>query len=244
MGKPQIERWAFYCDSHGDLLHQPTATALYEFLDYFKPTVRIHGGDFMNLDSLRQGASDEDKHKGIKEDIEQGVEFVNKTKTNVLLHGNHDDRLREAISKGCGRLREYSTLFHNQVIDSIRKCQHVPYDARRGEYKYGNFKFVHGYSTGKNAGTLEVGAYKTNVIAGHRHQFNRITIPNCDRDVAITCGLMGDIDRMEYMRKKLGIMAWENGWLYGFKYPTGELQVFEARMIGGKWRLPTEVHSL
>jgi len=65
--KPTLTRWVFVSDTHGDREDPAAMEAMYEFLDWWKPSVRIAGGDHGDFRSLREKASDNERQESCEE---------------------------------------------------------------------------------------------------------------------------------------------------------------------------------
>ena len=61
MTKPRGERFIAVADNHGEEIDQLVAEAVLNFINDYRPTIRIHLGDAFDLKNLRKGASDEEK---------------------------------------------------------------------------------------------------------------------------------------------------------------------------------------
>lgn len=246
MGNHRIKRWVFATDSHGDMIDPDTERAFLDFCKQWKPSIRIHGGDFMDLRALRRGASDEEKSEGVKADVERGIGFIADMRATVVLNGNHDDRLPRSVREGCGRLREYATMLHNQVEDRLQSfgVQRLPYCVRRGVYELGRARIVHGYHAGMYAAKMAAQSFLGRpTIMGHTHCFSAFDLPTSDLHSGYSIGCMCDIN-MEYAKAHANTLRWSNGWAYGLLFPNGEVSIYKAEKMNNRWVIPTEFASL
>jgi hypothetical protein len=209
----------YVCDSHGDLIDPAAADAALQFAERFQPEVRIHGGDAFDFRSLRNGASDDDRAEGVKEDMEQGIAFLKAYRPTVFLWGNHDDRpVQKAASCRDGNLRHLCQLLHDRIMDELNAigCEVRPYDVEDGVYQWGGFQFVHGYNANMHSAHKAAQIYG-NCIMGHVHGFQEGRPHRWDRAVGYTCGCLMDIKRATYARRRPATLTWQNGWLYGWE---------------------------
>ena len=235
-------RWLAVFDSHGDMIDKNARDAVLQFSKHWKPSLVIHGGDFMDLRALRRGATDEERDEGVKNDIEAGIDFVRSIKTNVLLWGNHDQRLVRESSLGNGRKREYANLVLDQIYDRLEGIEHIPYGKRKGVYKLGNYRVVHGYHAGLYAHRQAAQVYG-NVMMGHVHTNAQFDDPAFDKRTGISVGCLCNLD-MEYVEAQANTLRWSHGFAYGI-ISHGETIVWLARKLSsGLWILPSEIRTI
>jgi predicted phosphodiesterase len=196
------------------MIHQETYDELRQFRKSFKPDHVIHLGDVFDLRALRNGASAEEKQEGISADVEAGLEFINWLKPDVLLWGNHDQRLFDAAENTRNAmLSEYCLALLRQIEDRI-SCHTYPYDKRAGVYEFGDYRFVHGVNANLHA-AYKAASHYGNVVMGHVHTSSGPTpFPTYDGSVGFSCGMIGQTD-MKYNRGHANTLRHNNGWMYG-----------------------------
>ncbi len=234
-----VVRWAALFDNHGNKAVESVVKVALDFcLKVFKPTIRIHGGDCFNFAALRKGANDEEKREKLSEDFDAGISFLEKFKPTHFLRGNHDERLYDMLQSDDGKLSDYAGSLTTQIDETLKGCKVFPYDKRSGVMQLGNHKVLHGYNTGLYAARHMAAAYGHSMM-GHVHSDDVQSIPRWEGAVGHTSGCLCAIDQ-DYNRSHIATLRQSHGWLYGFLYPSGAVQVNHARMIDGKWILPTE----
>ena len=125
------------------MLDPKVASALFAFLEDWKPEIRVHAGDAWDFRNLRRGASDDEKAASLVDDWEAGTEFLTKFyeggKENHFLRGNHDERLWQFANSATGLLRDYAQDGIKRVQALMRKTgtQMLPYDSALGVLKLG-----------------------------------------------------------------------------------------------------------
>lgn len=206
----------------------------YDWLDDFKPQVRVHLGDNWNFDALRTGASDKDKAADLSDDIEAGHEFLERFfdggQTNVFLRGNHDERLWRLLDHPCSALSR--ALAKDLTRDVTKKTQALkarmlPYDAKRGVYKLGRLSCVHGYAHGLTAARVHARVYGECVF-GHVHRFDASGEASTESRFARSIGCLARHD-MAYCSDKTHRLGWHHGWAYGIVYSNGHYELFNAK---------------
>src|SRR6476469_5531291 len=115
MSRPTYRKWCAAFDNHGNEADKSAVKAFFEFNKWFKPEIRVHGGDCFNFAALRKGASDEEKREGIRQDVDAGIDFIKQFEPTHFLRGNHDERLWDASKSDDGKLAD----FGNYLITDI-----------------------------------------------------------------------------------------------------------------------------
>lgn len=234
-------RFVFVADNHGDRADPHSVKALFEFMQFWKPEIRIHGGDCFDLRAFRKKASEEERLESIKDDVEAGLDFMARFRPTVWLRGNHDERLIDMTKCADGNLSAYARLLWGQIDDrlTLMGCSEIfPYDAKAGVLRLGHLKFVHGYHNGITAARVAAQIYGS-VIMGHVHAFDEYSIPGIDRRVGRSCGCLCEL-RMDYNRAMPNTLRQSHGWYYGFLFPDDTFRVYQAEEIDGQWIIPTE----
>ena len=245
MSKRKPERLIAIADNHGDMIDEITAKALFAFINDYKPSIRLHLGDAFDFRNLRVKASDEEKAMSLEEDWDAGTDFLYRYfiggKQNVLLYGNHDDRLFQLAKSSNGLHRDYA----NERIEKLKHLQKLlhyktlPYDARLGVYQYGKLKAVHGYYCGRNAGARH-GATFGNVIFGHTHTVEATpieTVNGIEEARGIGCICKTD---MGYDARNPNKLRHRNGWVYGTIKTDGTYDIFQTARVGDDFLCATK----
>lgn len=231
-----MTRWVFAADNHGDKIDPAVEKQFFEFLGDFKPTIRIHGGDLVDLRPLRRKAGAAERAEGVKGDIGAGVAFFKRYMPTVWTWGNHEDRLRETAEKDDGVLAEAAadgmTKFE-ELAKSI-DCAVVPYDKRKF-FELGNYKVLHGFAHGIYAVRKHAQIYGP-CIHGHIHAFGAAPIETVNDAgvLAWSSGCLRYVDA-DYNSRHLAAMRQENGWLYGIVTKSGRVEIFPCRSATSYW---------
>ncbi len=233
-----VTRWAIAFDNHGNKAVKHVVETFFSFIDDFKPTIRIHGGDCFNFAALRKGASDQDKREAMADDFDAGIKFIERYKPTVFLRGNHDERLYDATKSDDGKVRDYADSLTKQIKAALAGCPMIEYNKRKGVYQLGDHKVIHGYNCGMYAARHAAAAYG-HVLMGHVHTDNEQSVARIEGAKGHSFGCMCELDQ-DYNRGHLNTLAQCHGWAYGFLYPSGAVQVVHAKQIDGRWILPTD----
>lgn len=186
-------------DNHGNMICPLTENKLFEVIESFNPEIRIHLGDFLNLNAWRDGASASEKMESLREDINSGLQFIKRFKPNVMTMGNHDYRLVKKSREGNADTREYAEEQLEKVTTLLRelKTKTFAWGVKRGVYEIAGQKMIHGYSAGITA-TTTMGMRYGRCVHGHNHTGDIIWLPTYDGGFAQSCPSMCDNDQMEY----------------------------------------------
>jgi hypothetical protein len=232
--------WVAGFDPHGQYIDSATEAAFFEFIDRWKPEIRINGGDNWDFKQLRKGASAEEKKELLTADVMAGKAFNERFVPTHLVRGNHDERLWDLAKYGQGVEGSYAVAIVNDLEDSLRSMgtQVFPYDKRRGVMQLGSLKVFHGFRTGVSAARMSGKTYGS-CMFGHVHQYQCATIEGLEQRTAYSIPCLAQVD-YDYNRAQEGSLTHENGWSYGVvDLNSGAFQVWVARKFDGLWLLPT-----
>lgn len=241
-----LVRFTFATDLHGDRQDESTVKAFFEFDKIWKPSIRVFGGDLIDLRALRKGASQEEKCESLRADIEVGQDFLSKWKPSYFLRGNHDERLWETASTARdGVIADYAQKGCQdfEVLCKKLKTTMLPYHKRDGILRLGHLKMLHGFADGIYASRQTALIYGS-ALFGHIHSIDEHAIPGLERRVARSVGCLCRLD-MDYNSRAPNTLRQAHGWAYGvLNEKTGDYHVWQAENIGGKWLLPTELKTI
>lgn len=231
-----MRKWVAAFDSHGDMLDRDAEKVLFDFIDDFKPDVRIHGGDFLDLRSLRTNVGEDERTEDLKADVEAGVDFVQRFAPDVLLMGNHDHRLIKGVrNRGNGNLRMLCQMLHDSILDRIKVKTILPYDAKKGIYRLGDLAIMHGYRIGKYAALQAALQAGSSAMMGHVHTDMEIPLDNAGGHVGHCIGCLCQLD-MQYAETWVSRLRWSHGFAFGYEN-RGTTTVFHATERNGIWNI-------
>lgn len=204
--------------------------------EFDRKAIRIFKGDLWNFAALRRQAAEHEKSIRLKEDFLAGIEFLDWYRPKVLILGNHDQRLWDAVKIERVKHSGWKAELAQGYIESFEKTAKklgitvLKYN-KRSVFKLGGLTFAHGFGSG-DALTKNMAETYGNVLFGHGHKIERVTAMSAGRPVTgyqIGCLCRDDMD---YTRADLGTLRQEQGWAYGFFAPQAE--VFQARYFHGR----------
>lgn len=241
MKKPRDIRFAFISDTHGDRVdHEALSVALHFIKRWWKPEIRIHGGDLFDFRWIRSKANLDDQRDDPNPDINAGYDIIDRYKPTHMLWGNHDDRLfRIARSTDMPHAR-HAQMLADQITDKL-DCPILPYDKRRGILRFGNVAFLHGYTFALNAMQMQANYYGT-CVAGHTHRVEARRAARYEGCVGYGAGCMCLLDQ-DYNLGTLSTLQHGHGFVYGTVRPNGRCAVFQAFPLEGVWNIPTEMRG-
>jgi hypothetical protein len=219
-----MDEFIFASDLHGNAADMDAVDAFHKAVSLIDPkrkARRIFGGDLWDFPALRAAADADEKQKRLSEDFEAGVEFLDRYRPHVLLLGNHDQRLWDAVCRygvrKAGPLAELADCYIKRFTDAVSKLkvQLLPYDRVVGVYRLGSLRFTHGFGGG-NLLTKHMAWSYGNVVFGHGHRIEAVPVARSDASVTgYQCGCLCQLS-MEYARSHLGAFAQQHGFAYGW----------------------------
>jgi hypothetical protein len=231
LAKPH-ERFMVIADDHGLFQHRGAVSAALAFAKDYKPTVRIHLGDALNLSCLRGNADDSDLIENIEADFVAMESLASEYKPTVYLQGNHEHRLAKAMRGYNSVVRHHCGQLIDRLEVAMRPAKCYPYGKSVGVHTYGDTKFIHGYAVGERAIKTTGQDYQSNVVMGHVHRFEARSVPCFGRNImAYSIGCLCELE-MPYNETHMGTFAQRQGWAYGTKDHHGRLTIHFAYYNG------------
>ena len=209
--------------------HDPNAVRVaLDFKKDFKPDITIFLGDLIDADAVSAFASTERDYDQADEFYIAG-EILDKFKPQVLLEGNHEQRLRRP---GCvpwelWRMVEPKKWFAVKK----RKIQWVPYSNRKKDlFKIGKMTFIHGFCCSQYATRAEAEAFGC-VCHGHTHRVMTYQPKHAyERNTGFNIGCLCKMD-LEYQTTGRP-RGWCQAFGFGYFLRSGNFSFYTARLIG------------
>lgn len=232
----EYERISICADTHGDKRNPHAVSLFKKFCDDFKPSIRLHLGDYLDAEALRNGASEHERRVGLKDDAAEALRFLEWYRPTHLLDGNHDDRLPLYAKYSPGPLADYVMEILGRISDICAKfkTERRPYDKRRGTLKIGKLRALHGFFAGINAPQMHARAFGSCVF-GHTHRFSAVSVPGAHsggRAVARGVGCLCNLD-LDYNSRQVDTLSQCQGWVYGVMDKRGRYWLHNAEIVEG-----------
>jgi hypothetical protein len=232
-------------DLHGDRQHEHSVKVFRQFINIWKPSIRVMGGDLWDFRPLRRKANEDERRDSMAQDFEAGMKFLEQFQPTHFLRGNHDERLWELALLDKGIESDYAMQGVQEISDKLREihCRMLPYHKRTGVLKIGHLKVLHGFHTGIYASRQMALIYGA-CLFGHIHTIDEHAIPGLERRVARCCGCLCELD-MDYNARQTITLRQAHGFAYGIvNDKTGDFHVWQGEEINGQWILPTDTVTL
>ena len=240
-----LTRFIFASDLHGDQQDKKAVKALHTATGYFKPHLRIFGGDLIDARPLRRGANAEERSESMLTDWRKGLEFISTWKPTHLLMGNHDQRLWDLAEADKGIETDYAWKGIQELEARLDKegTKWLPYHKRKGVFEFGKLKCLHGFFAGVNSARQMALTYG-NCLFGHTHSIDEHAIPGLNRRVARGAGCLCKLD-MKYNERTPGSLRHAHGFIMGvINEKTGNYWSIQCEEIDGKWVIPETIKTI
>lgn len=214
------QKWVRYVAlgcNHGEYACPQAQGHVLEFVERWKPDVRIELGDVHDFAPFRRGAKGtKDESSPIDVDYDAGVDWLNRYRPTHRCRGNHDDRIHQmldhpnAIVARCAA----SIIEDLRKVDESNKTIVRPYDMEDGWFTFGDTKFGHGWMFNEMAIRDHAEAYGKCVIA-HLHTPGEMQGRRSDKPSGWCVGMLGDPKKMTYAKNWRGRLRWKHGFVWG-----------------------------
>lgn len=223
----QYKRFVAVGCSHGHLADPAKLRAVLAFCRDYKPHTRIHLGDFTDQAAFRTGArGSNDETASIKDDLTSGLTFLREFRPDILLNGNHEDRLWKLADHYNEVIARAASSVVTEICDLARKlkARHITeYDINYPYPKLGDTTFLHGFMFNENAIRDHAEHFGRCVIA-HLHTVGMASGRRSDHATAYCVGTLADIPAMAYAKTRRATARWSHGLACG-EYSENECHV-------------------
>ena len=201
--------------SHGVYADQNAIKGVLSFKEQWKPHTTIHLGDFIDLSAFMSSAKGEGDE--VEPDVKGGLDFLKEYRPNVVLSGNHEDRLwREAMSND-----EVHSGYALRLISDIEttcnklNAKFIPYTGIWQSYKLADYTFTHGTMYGEQV-CRDMAETYGNVIFAHTHKVGLAVGRRLDTPKGICVGTLTRRGALEYSKTRRATLAWSQGMVWGY----------------------------
>ncbi len=202
--------------SHGGLADPKAIKSVLSFRDRYKPDFVAHLGDFVDMSAFRSGAKGStDESEPIEPDFDAGMKFLKELRPNVVLCGNHEDRLWRLQGHHSAIV---SDLAMRIVRDIERTClglkaKLIPYDYK-AHYMLADYRLMHGTLFNEMACRDHAEAYGPSIIA-HTHRAGQARGRRVDNPLCICVGTLTKVENMDYAKNRRATLGWSQGLCFG-----------------------------
>ena len=224
-------------DLHGDQFDEKTVSVIRQYIDDYKPTVRVSIGDIFDFRNLRRGASESEKAESMRLDVKCGMDLIDAFKFTHVTLGNHDQRLWDEADESSGLIKEYC----QRGVDAIEsKFKHhgtewVPYSIREN-IQIGNAFFVHGFRCNVNAAKSTAEDFAKDgrtIFFGHTHSVS--SYRSISGTTAHNIGCACNLDP-HYSRRRPNTLRHQNCFASGEIHSDGTVVTYIHKPNNNKWR--------
>lgn len=202
--------------SHGGLADPQALKAVLEFRDRWKPDFVAHLGDFIDMAAFRSGAKGKvDEGAPIDPDFQAGIDFLDLLHPNVILCGNHEDRLWSLRKHPNAIVSTLASRIVKDIQDECKKLKAkvVPYEYK-AHYMLGDFRLMHGVFYNEMAIRDHAEAFG-NCIIGHIHRAGIARGRRVDNPLCIGVGTLTNVPNMDYAKNRRATLGWSQGICFG-----------------------------
>jgi hypothetical protein len=224
--------------NHGYWADPTALEGALKFKEKFKPTTRIHLGDYLDTTSFRTGAGAKDHAGEIIEDLSVGVDFLTKYEPTILFNGNHDIRIWESLDDANAQRRFAAQEIITKIEKAIGKIDFErDYNIQKSVRRIGDTNFLHGFMYNEN-GVRDHAAHFGKCVIAHLHKVAMAPASRIDSPVGYCVGYLGDESKFDYASRRRAVAQWSQGFAWG-EYSDKECKVYlDERNKEGAWRLP------
>jgi predicted phosphodiesterase len=203
---------------------------------------RIHLGDFVDVEALMGGGAGHGEP--LAPDIAGGVRFLEDGEFNVVINGNHEDRIWRLTRSKNEVVAELSQYLKHDIEQTVQKLKadHVPYTGVFQKYMLGTGLFTHGtiYNESAPRDMAEMYVEADAVFFGHTHSPGIALARNSRRTIGINVGTLKLRGSSDYAKGRRKTLSWGQAIAYGEYCDTGiqpSLYIHPLEMSGQPWRL-------
>jgi hypothetical protein len=203
---------------------------------------RIHLGDFVDVEALMGGGAGHGEP--LAPDIAGGVRFLEDGEFNVVINGNHEDRIWRLTHSKNEVVAELSQYLKHDIEQTVQKLKadHVPYTGVFQKYMLGTGLFTHGtiYNESAPRDMAEMYVEADAVFFGHTHSPGIALARNSRRTIGINVGTLKLRGSSDYAKGRRKTLSWGQAIAYGEYCDTGiqpSLYIHPLELTGQPWRI-------
>lgn len=236
------KRFAVVGCSHGHHIDPVARKSVIDFRNSYEPDLFIHAGDFIDMEAFMGNGSGEGDP--VAPDFQAGLDFIMDGRFDVVLCGNHEDRLwkleysKNEIVAECARLLKGKIEKTCEILDA----ELIPYTGVFQKYRFSNVLVTHGtiYNENSCRDMAEMYNEAQNIIFAHTHKVGFAKGRRSDNPSAYSVGTLTRREAMKYAKNRRSTMAWSQGIVFGeYNDEIALPQVYEhpVSLLGQPWKI-------
>lgn len=226
-----VRRWKRFFGvscSHAEHINRRAWDKAMEIRKDLKPNFTFHLGDFMDTTAFRSGAAGTvDQTKSPRADMECGIFHLQMMEPNLVLCGNHEERLWRFVDSPNAIVAEYAWHLIEQTKAAVKGmgAEFVEYNGQFQGVMLGPALLTHGTIFNVNAARDMAETYGGGqvryVIFGHTHTIGVGQARATHGCTGINIGCLTDRRDMGYAQGRRQTWAWVNACITGEYCETG-----------------------
>ena len=182
----------------------------------YNPHFTFHLGDFCDTGAFRSGRGENDGSDPVDPDLTSGLVHLRELEPQLILCGNHEQRLWRYLSSR----NDIVAYASHQAINCIHRCasdlhaELVEYTGIWSGRMLGNHLLTHGTIYNVNA-ARDMAEMYGNVIFGHTHTVAIGKGRRIDNPTGYNIGALVSAPNMDYAANRRQTMAWTTAWVRG-----------------------------
>lgn len=211
--------------SHGELIDPTAEKALLAFRDSYKPDIVAHLGDCCDTQAWRAGAKGSpDETHSVADDIETGLNFLNRLRPTIFFNGNHEFRIWRAVQSPNAIIAHAASLTVKRFRDFMEdiQCRYVESYDWQTSWAWLNDDTLMGHGIAFNQNAVRDHAIKLgrNCFISHLHIQDTASALVHGGPWCSCTGYLGQWDKFGYADLWPSKMRWQTGFIYGEKTDT------------------------
>jgi len=226
--------------SHGIHADRKALEAVIKFRESFKPDTCVHLGDFTDLSCFMSSANLANQSEAPQPDVDGGIEFLNRLRPNLILCGNHEDRLWRLQNSPNAIVSHAAYDIIKQITATAKtlRAELVPYGGVFQQRVIGGVTYTHGTVYNENS-PRDMAEMYGNVVFAHTHKVGTAKGRRADSPTGYCVGTLTRRAALDYAKTRRATLAWSQGFVWGYYCgDQSQLWLHEHNHAFGEWILP------
>lgn len=216
----KFEKFLIIGCTHGAFVDWNAFNAVLKFKKLWKPKIRIHLGDVIDLAAFRAGAKGtRDEASLLAPDLTNGNQIIRQFQPTLVLLGNHEDRvwnLSGHYNQMVARAAASCVTEFKAACEAVGAKLLEHYDINRSWFQLADdLKVLHGFGRGGENALRDTAEHFGRSIFAHFHRAEAVGGRRSDRPVGWCVGNLLQLERAEYAKTLRTTARWSHGFVYG-----------------------------